>query len=211
MLHYSIDTIKTWERFYRANFLNSISGFKATHLVATVNDAGTPNLSLFHNIVHLGADPALIGMVNRPRSAAPHTLANIEATGWWTLNSVHPAILEKVHQCSAKYADGVNEFEEVGLTAAYKEGLPVPVVAESAIQYALKLVEIIPIAYNNTFFIIGSIEHVWLKKGLTGSDGFVELGNADAVCSTGLDAYYAPSPLGRFKYAKPGVGVEKLQ
>ncbi|HSK13781.1 MAG TPA: hypothetical protein VK907_11240, partial [Phnomibacter sp.] len=84
MLHYSKDTFAQWERFYRANFLNTLSGFKATHLVATTGPQGSPNLSLFHNIVHLGADPALIGMVNRPRAAAPHTLANIEASGRWT-------------------------------------------------------------------------------------------------------------------------------
>jgi flavin reductase (DIM6/NTAB) family NADH-FMN oxidoreductase RutF len=149
-------------------------------------------------------------MVNRPRTAAPHTLANIEATGWWTLNSVHAAIVEKAHQCSAKYDDGVNEFEALGLTASYKEGVPVPVVAESAVQYALKLVEIIPVAYNHTFFIIGSIEHVWLQEGLAGSDGFVELSKADAVCSAGLDAYYSPLPLGRFKYAKPGLEPTKI-
>jgi flavin reductase (DIM6/NTAB) family NADH-FMN oxidoreductase RutF len=209
MVHYSIDVIKAWERFYRANFLNSVSGFKATHLVATVNEAGTPNLALFHNIVHLGADPALIGMVNRPRAAAPHTIANIEATGWWTLNSVHTAILEKAHQSSAKYADGVNEFEEVGLTAEYKEELPVPVVAESAIQYALKLVEIITITHNNTFFIIGSIEHVWLQEGLASADGFVNLDQAKVICSSGLDGYYLPEYLDRFRYARPGIEVER--
>jgi flavin reductase (DIM6/NTAB) family NADH-FMN oxidoreductase RutF len=212
MLHFTKDDFTKWERFYRANMLNSISGFKATHLIATVNSAGLPNLSLFHNIIHLGAaDPALVGMVSRPRAASPHTLSNIESTGCWTLNSVHASFIERAHQCSAKYPDGVNEFDEVGLTAEVKGGFPVPVVAESAIQYALKLVEIISITHNNTYFIIGSIEQFWVDESLMLPDGFLRLDKADVITSTGLDAYYTTKPLARFGYAKPYLPSPKLE
>jgi flavin reductase (DIM6/NTAB) family NADH-FMN oxidoreductase RutF len=210
MQHFTQSDFAGWERFYRANLLNSLSGFKATHLVATINAAGIPNLSLFHNVVHLGADPALIGMVNRPVAATPHTLANIEATGRWTMNSVHPAILEKAHQCSAKYEEGMNEFTAVGLTAEYKNDCPVPVVAESAIQYALKLVEIIPITQNNTFFIIGSIEQLWVNEDLLQPDGFLQLEKAEVITSTGLDAYYTTEFEARLNYAKPGKEVKRF-
>jgi flavin reductase (DIM6/NTAB) family NADH-FMN oxidoreductase RutF len=211
MLHFTKEDFTKWERFYRANLLNSLSGFKATHLVGTVNAQDIPNLSLFHNVVHLGADPALIGMVNRPLSATPHTLANIETTGYWTLNSVHASFIEKAHQCSAKYPDGVNEFDIVGLTSEIKDGFPVPVVAESAIQYALNLVEIIPIKHNNTFFIIGSIEQIWIDETLLLPDGFLRLDKADVITSTGLDAYYTTRPLARLGYAKPNMPPPKLE
>lgn len=210
MYHFSKEHFAGWERFYRANLLNSLSGFKATHLVATINKEGVPNLSLFHNVVHLGADPALIGMVNRPIAAAPHTLANIDATGLWTMNSVHPAILDKAHQCSAKYEEGVNEFEAVGLTAEYKNDCPVPVVSESAVQYAVQLVEIIPIKNNNTFFIIGSIEQLWVNEDLVQPDGFLQLDKAEVVTSTGLDAYFTTVYEARFNYAKPGMEAGRL-
>ncbi|MCU0389056.1 MAG: flavin reductase [Chitinophagaceae bacterium] len=210
MLHFSKDDFSGWERFYRANLLNSLSGFKATHLVATVNRQGLPNLSLFHNVVHLGADPALIGMVNRPKTAAPHTLANIEVTGKWTMNSVHPDILEKAHQCSAKYSDGINEFNECGLTAEWKNDFAVPVVGESSIQYALSLVEIIPITHNQTFFIIGKIEHCWIREDLLTPDGFLQLEKAETVTSTGLDAYFVTQSIGRFAYAKPDLPPRKI-
>jgi flavin reductase (DIM6/NTAB) family NADH-FMN oxidoreductase RutF len=211
MQHFTNSEFSTWERFYRANMLNSLSGFKATHLVATINKEGIPNLSLFHNVVHLGADPALIGMINRPRNATPHTLENIETAGQWTLNSVHPGILEQAHTCSAKFDEGINEFDATGLTAEYKNGCTVPVVAESAIQYALKLVEIIPIKYNNTFFIIGSIDQVWFRENLLDADGFLHLENADVITSTGLDAYYTTQLLARFAYAKAGAPIMKIE
>lgn len=210
MLHFNSKDFGTWERFYRANLLNSLSGFKATHLVGTVNNAGLPNLSLFHNVVHLGADPALIGMVSRPRAAAPHTIANIEITKQWSLNSVQPEILEQAHQCSAKYLDGVNEFEATGLTAEWKNGCRVPLVKESALQYALSLVEIIPIRHNNTFFVIGNIEQVWIREDLLTEDGFLALEKANIITSTGLDAYYTTLRVARYTYAKPGEPIQKI-
>jgi flavin reductase (DIM6/NTAB) family NADH-FMN oxidoreductase RutF len=210
MLHFTKEEFSQWERFYRANLLNSLTGFKPTHLVSTISAKGIPNLALFHNIVHLGADPALIGMVNRPRAAAPHTLSHIETHGFWTLNSVHASFVDKAHQCSAKYEAGINEFEAVGLTPAFKDGCLAPVVSESAVQYALKLVEIVPIKHNSTFFIIGSIEQIWVQENLLGEDGFLHLDKEEAIVSTGLDAYYKTHKLARYKYAKPGEVSVKI-
>ncbi|MBC7867587.1 MAG: flavin oxidoreductase, partial [Gloeobacteraceae cyanobacterium ES-bin-316] len=84
MKHFSINEIKGWERFYRSNFINCLTGFKSATLIGTVSNDCKTNLAIFSNIVHIGADPALIGFINRPIKAAPHTLANIEATQEYT-------------------------------------------------------------------------------------------------------------------------------
>ena len=123
MEHLSIDTIKTWERFYRANFINCLSGFKSANLIGTVNKDGQPNLAVFSSVVHLGSDPALIGFINRPLAAAPHTINNIETTGVYTINHINPSFVEKAHQASAKYPVDVNEFEAVELTEQYIDKL----------------------------------------------------------------------------------------
>mgnify|MGYP000101847624 CR=1 FL=1 len=60
MQYFSINEIKEWDRFYRANFINSLQGFKPACLLGTVNERGQPNLAIFSNIVHIGADPALM-------------------------------------------------------------------------------------------------------------------------------------------------------
>ncbi len=171
---YTIAEMGGWERFYRANFLNSISGFKPLNLIATVDAQGVSNLGLFSNIVHLGADPALVGFVNRPREAAPHTLGNIERSGFYTINHVHPEILARAHQCSAKYPDGVSEFTETGLTEEWVDGLSVPYVRESLIRYALELVQVNPIPMNGTFFVIGRVLQAQLDPSLVSADGFID-------------------------------------
>jgi flavin reductase (DIM6/NTAB) family NADH-FMN oxidoreductase RutF len=207
---YTIAEMAGWERFYRANFLNSVSGFKPLNLIATVDAQGVSNLGLFSNIVHLGADPALVGFVNRPREAAPHTLGNIERGKFYTINHVHPAILERAHQCSAKYPDGVSEFAETGLTEEWIDGLPVPYVRESLVRYALELVQVNPIPMNGTFFVIGRVVQAQLDPTLVSADGFIDISRSDSLVSTGLDAYGRVSALARYRYAKPDKASEQI-
>jgi flavin reductase (DIM6/NTAB) family NADH-FMN oxidoreductase RutF len=202
---------QSWERFYRANFINSLTGFKSASLIGTINAQGVPNLGMFSSMVHIGSDPALIGYINRPVAAAPHTLANIKANGFYTVNHIHPSFVDKAHQTSAKYPDEINEFSEVGLTEEYLEGINVPFVKESSIKYLLSLKEIVPITLNDTFLVIGQLEQVLIDPSLQPTaDGFLELDQVGSICSNGLDAYYKTTLIDRYAYAKPGKAAEKL-
>jgi flavin reductase (DIM6/NTAB) family NADH-FMN oxidoreductase RutF len=202
---------QSWERFYRANFINSLTGFKSASLIGTINAQGVPNLGMFSSIVHIGSDPALIGFINRPIAAAPHTLANIKTNGFYTVNHIQASFLGQAHQTSAKYPDEVNEFTEVGLTEEYIEGVKVPFVKESPIKYLLSLKEIIPITLNATFLVIGQLEQVLIVPSLQPtSDGFLHLDQAGSISSNGLDAYYKTELIDRYDYAKPGIPVQKM-
>ena len=202
---------QSWERFYRANFINSLTGFKSASLIGTINAQGVPNLGMFSSIVHIGSDPALIGYINRPLAAAPHTLANIKANGFYTLNHIHASFVDKAHQTSAKYPDEVNEFLEVGLTEEYLDGINVPFVKESPIKYLLSLKEIVPITLNATFLVIGQLEQVLIDQSLQPTaDGFLHLDQAGSISSNGLDAYYKTELIDRYDYAKPDTPVQKM-
>lgn len=202
--HFTIEEIQGWDRFCRANFVNSLSGFKPVSLIASQDDHGNPNLAIFSNIVHVGADPALIAFINRPREAAPHTIGNIESTGHYTINHIHSDFMDKAHQTSAKYPAGVNEFAAVGLTEERKADFPVPFVLESHIQYALELSEIIPIRQNGTFLVVGKLLHAFVQRSIIADDGYIDLTKAGSVVSGGIDGYYSVQPLARFAYAKAG-------
>jgi flavin reductase (DIM6/NTAB) family NADH-FMN oxidoreductase RutF len=210
MAHFSKADMASWDRFYRANFINSLTGFKSASLVGTVNAQGNSNLAIFSNIVHLGANPALVGLVNRPKEAAPHTIANIEQTGVFTLNHITAAMVKKAHQTSAKYAAEISEFEAVNLTTSFKNNFKAPFVAESQIQYALQLVEIMPIKRNNTFFIIGEIVAAYAPPEFITADGFIEIEKAETITSLGIDGYYKTQKLVRYSYAKPSEDLIEL-
>ncbi len=190
------------ERRYRANLINSIGGFKSLVLVGTKSIEGKENLSLFSSLVHIGADPALCGLVVRPNTEGQNTLGNILRTGVYTINHVHAEFIEKAHQTSAKYPEGVNEFEAVGLTPDYME-VAAPFVKESIIHFACELVQRIPIEFNQTHFIIGKITQVMFPDSLVGQDGFIDLESAGTITCSGLDSYHTTKRLIRLPYAKP--------
>lgn len=202
MRHFTQADLQSFERFYRANFINSLTGFKSASLIGTVNQSGQTNLAIFSSIVHIGSDPALVGYINRPRKAAPHTLANIEATGEYTINHILPQFVDRAHQSSAKYPDTVSEFDQLQFTPHFIENFGAPFVQESRIKYGLKLQQIIPITLNDTFLVIGKIEHIHLNPSFVGKDGFIDLQSAESICSNGVDSYYQANAIGRFEYAK---------
>jgi flavin reductase (DIM6/NTAB) family NADH-FMN oxidoreductase RutF len=210
MQHITPAQVQDWSRFYRANFINCLSGFKSASLIGTANKAGQTNLAIFSNIVHLGADPALVGFVNRPREAAPHTLANIEATRFYTINHISATYMQQAHQTSAKYPADESEFDATGLTPVYKAGLPAPFVAESNIQYAMELVEVLPIRHNSTFLVIGTVKDIFIDENCLSQDGYLYLERAGSVASLGIDGYYEPRFLNRFEYAKPGTETRPI-
>lgn len=195
--------LRTFERFYRGNLINSLSGFKSASLIGTCNNDGQTNLAIFSNIVHIGADPALIGFVNRPVEAAPHTISNIENTGWYTINHIQKELVEAAHQTSAKYPEWISEFDACNLTVQMVEGIPAPFVKESHVKYALSLVEIIPIVHNGTFFVIGEVQHIRIENNIIEDDGFLDLEKSGTITSLGIDGYYETKLISRLPYAKP--------
>jgi flavin reductase (DIM6/NTAB) family NADH-FMN oxidoreductase RutF len=152
--------------------------------------------------VHIGADPALIGFVNRPTEAAPHTLANIQATEFYTVNHVHQDIYAKAHQTSAKYPEHISEFEAVGLTPLFRPGISAPFVEESKVHYVLKLEEVIPIKLNGTFLVVGSLQQAFIPEEIMDEDGYLSIEKANSLCSSGINGYYETKLLEKLPYAK---------
>jgi len=203
MKSFSIEQIKLMDRFTRTHFINTLSGFKSVSLIGTINKLGQTNLAIFSNLVHIGADPALIGFVNRPMEAAPHTLANIQATEFYTVNHVHQEIYAKAHQTSAKYPEHISEFDAVGLTPLFRPGISAPFVGESPIQYVLKLEEVIPIKLNGTFLVVGSLQQAFIPEEIMDEDGYLSIEKANSLCSLGINGYYETKFLDKLPYAKP--------
>ena len=202
MKSFSIEQIKLMDRFTRTHFINTLSGFKSVSLIGTINKVGQSNLAIFSNLVHIGADPALIGFVNRPTEAAPHTLANIQATEFYTVNHVHQDIYAKAHQTSAKYPEHISEFEAVGLTPLFRPGISAPFVEESKVQYVLKLEEVIPIKLNGTFLVVGSLQQAFIPDHIMEEDGYLSIEKANSLCSLGINGYYETKLLEKLPYAK---------
>ena len=203
---YSLDDIQNMARIPRLTLINAITGFKSGNLVGTANRDGLPNLAVFSSAVHIGSDPPLIGIVTRPivpdGKTSRHTYDNIRQTGYFTLNHIHAGIIAPAHQASASYADGVSEFEAVGLTPQYLRLPHAPYVLESRIKIGLEYVEEYAIQANQTILIIGKVLELSLPEACLDDKGNLDLNLAQTVAVSGLDTYHEASMVARLPYAR---------
>lgn len=210
MKHFEQQQLAAMDNSTRVKFINSLSGFKSANLIGTSNRRNEDNLAIISSVVHLGANPPLIGFIMRPHSVDRHTLENIEETGVYTINHVHKGIVKQAHQTSAKYDRGQSEFEQTGLTAGQCDGFHAPYVNESRLSMGVKLVEIASITHNGTEFVIGEIQWVRTEESAIQADGFIDIEALETVAVSGLDRYHATQGLCRLSYAKPDQEVREL-
>jgi len=202
--------ISAMEQRYRATFINSLAGIKQVVLVGTRSVDGQSNLAIFNSLIHIGANPALYGILFRPDTVRRDTLLNILETGQYTLNYVHAANFEKAHQTSAKYDNNISEFSAIGFTEQLSEPFTAPFIKEAVVKIGMKFEEKNDLKINGTILVIGSIQHIEINENIVGKDGFVALANENILACGGLDAYYSVNFLGRLSYAKPEKWPEKL-
>ncbi|GAB3590152.1 flavin reductase family protein [Hymenobacter daeguensis] len=203
MRHLTAADIAGFEKIYRLNLVNGLPGFKPANLVGTAAPDGRTNLAVFSSALHLGSDPALLGIVTRPTTVPRHTYANLKASGCYTLNHVPVALAAAAHYTSANFPDDVSEFDACGFTAAWRDDFPAPYVAESPLSIGLRLLEEHAIS-NGTVLLVGTVEHVYLPEEGLRADGTLDLAALATACISGLDGYHAVQPPVRFGYARPG-------
>lgn len=199
--YFSLQDIDKLPQRYRANFINSLSGFKSASLLGTT-DGRTNNLAVISSVVHIGANPPLLGIVMRPHTVTRDSLSNIKQQGNFTLNHVNTHWTEKAHQTSARYANDVSEFEKVGLTPWFSEGFSAPYVNESAVKIGLHVAQHFTLC-NQAEMIIGEIQEVILSQSTMGEDGYLDIESLDTACISGLDNYHSTQRIAQYSYAKP--------
>ena len=191
------------EQRKRAQFINSISGFRSVALIGTSDTKGQNNLAIFSSIVHIGSNPPLLSFIMRPDSVERHTLTNIMETGFYTINHINADMYEKAQQTSARYQKNVSEFDAAQLTPSYKNDFVAPFVAESQIQIGMEFKERLDININQTSMIIGEIKFVHYPSNCLLEDGFLDIEKAGTITSSGVDSYHTTQLLQKLEYAKP--------
>ncbi|GEA09818.1 flavin reductase [Alteromonas sp. KUL49] len=196
---------------FRANFINSLSGFKSASLLGTSNGT-TANLAVISSVVHVGANPPLLGVVMRPHTVRRDSLENIKNTGSYTLNHIGVAFTDKAHQTSARYEKDESEFYATGLTPWYSESFSAPYVKESSVKIGLTVTEHFTLC-NDTEFVVGEIKEVFLSssnKDALKDDGYIDIASLGSACISGLDTYHSTQHIAKYSYAKPDSDLAKM-
>ncbi|WP_297766152.1 flavin reductase [uncultured Muriicola sp.] len=204
MSHLFAEDIAQLPSRYRANLINSVTGYKSCNLLGSKSADGHTNLAIFSSVIHIGSSPPLLGFILRPLTVRRDTFTNIKDLGYFTVNQVSVEMYHRAHQTSAKYEKEVSEFDEIGFKVEYLDDFEAPYVAESTIKIGCKYVNHYPLEENDCLLVIGSIERLYFPKEIQDSDGFIRLDKAATVTSMGMDGYALPAYLERLTYARPG-------
>ncbi len=204
------ENILALEKLYKTNFVNSVSGFKSANLIGTISKEGKTNLAIFSSVIHVGANPPLMGLLMRPVSVERHTYTNIKEMGYYTINHINKEIYKQAHRTSARYDKDVSEFDACELTPQFTEAVKAPYVKESEIKIGLKFVEEQEIKSNGTIFIVGEIVEIILPDYVVAMDGYIDIEKAGTIAISGLDNYHETRRIARLAYAKPGVEPKEL-
>jgi flavin reductase (DIM6/NTAB) family NADH-FMN oxidoreductase RutF len=210
MTHLDLPKIEQLPSRFRANFINSITGYKSCNLIGTRSEEGTANLAIFSSLLHIGSSPALLGFLLRPLTVRRDTFTNITKTGRFTVNQVSQAIFKAAHQTAAKYDTQVSEFDAVGLTEQYLDNFNVPYVGESSIKIGCSYSNHYTLEENGCILVTGTIEHVYYPEEIQHPDGFLQLDISGTLAAMGMDGYALPAFLNRFSYSKPGKEPQYL-
>ena len=203
MKHFSRATIELLEMRYRNNLINSISGYKSANLIGSISSEGKTNLAIFNSVVHLGSHPALLGFILRPTTVPRHSFENMLATRFFTVNHVCKDHIADAHHTSAKYPEGISEFDHTHLNSVYKNAFPAPFVENAPVQIACRYVNNYHIKENDTRLVVAAVEHLYVNHAMLLDDGWVQLDKGDVVTINGLDGYALPELIDRFPYARP--------
>ena len=196
------ERLNNLDRRYRANLINSLSGIKPANLIGTRSNKNQDNLALFSSVVHLGSQPAQIGIIMRPQiPEIKDTYANILETGYYTINSVEQPFIKKAHYTSARLKKDVSEFDVMKLKRAFINDFHAPFVSESHIKIGLRYIDRIELP-NGCIFIIGEVALIELPDIMISEEGHLDLSSKKVVGISGLNSYYSLDKIASFPYAK---------
>jgi flavin reductase (DIM6/NTAB) family NADH-FMN oxidoreductase RutF len=196
------DEIEKLERKYKLNFINSISGVKPANLIGTRSLKNEDNVAIFSSVVHLGSSPALFGFVSRPHDNQPRdTYANIQETGYFTINHISESFIKKAHYTSAKLERGESEFDAMKIEKEFIDGFMAPFVKHSAVKMGMKHIETVSLP-NGCVFIIGLVELIDFPETAINDLGQIDLSSYDCTGISGLNTYYALNKISSFPHVK---------
>lgn len=203
MKYFTSKDIADLKTRYKAHMINSITGYKSANLIGTKSQTGNENLAVFNSVIHFGSNPPLLGFILRPTTVPRHTFGNLKSTGVFTVNAITQDCIADAHHTSAKYPEGVSEFDFTSFEAEYKSDFFAPYVVGAPIQMGCRYKNHYHIEENDTLLVIGAMEHLYLEEKMLSEDGWVQLDKGNIVAINGLEGYSLPKLLERFPYARP--------
>ena len=136
--------------------------------VGTVDEHGVHNLAPYSYFNAVAATPpTVIFSSGRPQGQPKDSLANVIATGEFTLSIVDEDLVDAMHATSGRDPPEVSEFDEVGLTALPGDLVEAPLVAEAKAALECRVIRIVDLGDPATASVVfGDVLRVHVADGI---------------------------------------------
>ncbi|WP_029458040.1 flavin reductase family protein [Dietzia alimentaria] len=140
--------------------------------VSTLSAAGVPNLAPYSFFTVACADPAILSVTSIGRK---DTYRNVVDTGEFVVNIGTESLMEVMNATSAPFSPEINEFAEIGLTAAPSDVVAAPRVAEAPIAFECVRHDLIDL--GSSVMVLGRVVSVSIDDGVLAGDGLPDFGS----------------------------------
>ncbi len=125
--------------------------------VVTQDAAGVINAAPYSFFNAFGDDPAVVGIGCGPRPAGvlKDTLANIKATGQFTVCLVPQRLMQQMVVTAADFPPGQDELAEAGLATAPSSKVKPPRIAESPVALECEIFQLVPAGHHT--IVLGKV------------------------------------------------------
>ena len=107
--------------------------------IGSVSPAGHRNLAPYSFFNAVSADPPTVLFSSGRSDRIKDTLANVLATGEFTVNIVTEEVAEAMNTTAGEYGPDVDEFEVAGLTGVRGQVVAAPMVAEATARFECRV------------------------------------------------------------------------
>lgn len=146
--------------------------------IGTRGESGVSNLApySFFNMVSSYPPTFVVG----PRvTDRRDTLANIEATGEFTVNIVNEQTLLAMNESASALPADQSEFEHCGLTEVEAETINAPLVGEAIANFECTVFQLVPV--GSSMLVIGVASRIHIAERILGPDFHVHQDQLEAI------------------------------
>jgi flavin reductase (DIM6/NTAB) family NADH-FMN oxidoreductase RutF len=168
-------------------------------VVSTCDALGRHNVAPFSFFAGVGSNPLslLFCPANRPDGTEKDTLVNCKpiaegGTGEFVVNVLSTADIGKGIATAEDLPFGESEFAMAGLTPAACRRVKAPRIAEAAVSYECRTVQVVrmnPGAGSGGNVVIGEVRHVWVREGVANERLHLDPAKVDATGRMGGLSY----------------------
>ncbi len=164
-----------------SNPINALVAPRPIGWVTSIDSQGRVNLAPFSYYNAVAADPPVVVFAPNEaiRGEAKDTLRNVREVPEFVVNLAHSVLKEQLNESSRAYPHGVNELEQVGLTATASTAVRPPRVTQCKAALECRVHDIIELPHHpegrRSHLVIGVVVGIYI------ADEVIVNGRVDSI------------------------------